>query len=93
MRGGAAEGRRARAGLEIVARRCAAERHVEMRVRVDAAGEQQHAGGVNDFVGSGGGNAGADFFDDGSVDEEVGAHCGVGVDDGSVLMRATRHGS
>ena len=39
MRRGAAERRRARAGLEIVGASRAAERHVEMRVRVDAAGQ------------------------------------------------------
>ena len=36
--GGSADGRGAGSGFEIVARGCAAERHVEMRVRVDAAG-------------------------------------------------------
>jgi hypothetical protein len=45
--GGAAERRRARAGFEIVARRGAAERHVEVRVGVDAAGDHVHAGGVD----------------------------------------------
>ena len=44
-------GRRARAGFEIVARRGAAERHVEMRVRVDAAGQKQHARGVDHSIG------------------------------------------
>ena len=51
QRGGAAEGRGARAGFEIVARSGAAEGHVEMRVGVDAAGQQQHAGGVDHAVG------------------------------------------
>ena len=37
--GGAAESRGARAGFEIVGRSGAAERHVEMGVRVDAAGD------------------------------------------------------
>ena len=39
MRGGAAERRRARAGFEIVAGSGAAERHVQMRVGIDAAGQ------------------------------------------------------
>ena len=39
--GGAAEGRGARAGLEIVGGGGAAERHVEMRVHVDAAGHDK----------------------------------------------------
>ena len=42
QRGGAAERRRARAGLEIVARCGAAERHVEMRMYVDTARQTQH---------------------------------------------------
>jgi hypothetical protein len=46
--GGAAEGRRARAGFEIVGGRGAAEGHVEVGVDVDAAGHHQHAGGVDD---------------------------------------------
>ena len=37
--------------LEIVGRRRAAERHVEMRVHVDAAGEDVFAGRVDDPVG------------------------------------------
>ena len=39
QRGGAAECRRARAGFEIVAGSGAAERHVQMRVDIDAAGQ------------------------------------------------------
>ena len=50
-RGRAAERRRARAGLEVVGRRRAAERHVEMRVDVDAAGQHVLAGRVDHRVG------------------------------------------
>ena len=49
MRGGAAEGRGARAGFEIVGAGGAAEGHVEMGVAIDAAGEDVHAGGVDDL--------------------------------------------
>ncbi len=41
QRGGAAEGRGARAGLEIVGAGGAAEGHVQMRVHVDAAGDDE----------------------------------------------------
>ena len=51
MRGGAAERRRAGAGFEIVGDGGAAERHVEMGVAVDAAGQDVHAGGVDDVRG------------------------------------------
>ena len=37
-----------RAGLEVVGRRRPAERHVEVRVRVDAAGDHELAGRVDD---------------------------------------------
>ena len=60
---GAADGRGARAGLEVVGGIGAAEGHVEMSVRVDAAGQQQQAGGIDDYVRCRGGNAGADFLD------------------------------
>ena len=45
--GGAAEGRGAGAGLERVRRLGAAERHLHMRVRIDAAWNHQLAGGVD----------------------------------------------
>ncbi len=69
--GGAADGRRARAGFEIVAGCCAAERHVEMRVRVDAAGKQQHAGGVQHFVAGLGRNSRTHFLDGLAFDQYV----------------------
>ena len=47
-----ADGRGARAGQEVVGRGGAAEGHVEMRVRVDAAGQQQQAGRIDDRVGA-----------------------------------------
>ena len=46
-RGGAAEGRGDRAGLEIVGAGGAAEGHVEVSVDVDAAGEEEEVGGVD----------------------------------------------
>ena len=70
--GGAAERRRARAGFEIVARSGAAEGHVEMRVHVDAAGQQQHAGGVEHLSPAARGNARADFLDAFAFDQNVG---------------------
>ncbi len=69
--GGAADGRRARPGFEIVARSCAAERHVEMRVRVDAAGQQQHASGVQHFMARLGWDARTHFFDGLAFDQYV----------------------
>ncbi len=68
--GRAAEGRGARAGFEIVGRGGAAERHVEVRVGVDAAGDHVHAGGVDDA----GGvlrDAGTDLFDTAVFDEHI----------------------
>ena len=47
-RRGPADGCGPRAGLEVVGGVGAAEGHVEMRVRVDAAGQKQQAGGVDD---------------------------------------------
>ena len=63
----------------------AAEGHVEMRVRVDAAGKKQQAGCIDDLVGRAGWDAGADLLDGRAVDEQVGVHGRVGVDDGAVL--------
>ena len=49
-RGGAAVRRGDRAGLEVVGRRRAAERHVEVRVHVDPAREDVLAGGIDDAI-------------------------------------------
>ena len=57
---------------KVVGRVGAAEGHVEMRMRVDAAGEHQQAGGIDDFVGSARRNARADFLDDRAIDQEIG---------------------
>lgn len=51
QRGRTAKGRRARPGLEIVRAGRAAERHVQVRVHVDAAGDDDAARGVNEFCG------------------------------------------
>ena len=84
MRGGAAEGRGARAGFEIVGAGGAAEGHVEMGVAIDAAGEDVHAGGVDDFGRRSFRDAGADFLDDFAFDQDVGGECVRGGDDGAV---------
>src|SRR4029077_13550009 len=49
--GGPAHGCGSRAGFEIVGGGGAAEGHVEMGVRVDASGEDEHSGGVDYAVG------------------------------------------
>ena len=89
---GPADGSGPRAGLEVVGGCGAAEGHVEMSVRVDAAGQKQQAGCVDDGLRGRCGDAGADLLDDCAVDEDVGAHGGVGVDYGSVLDEECRHG-
>ena len=63
QRGGAAEGRGFCAGLEIVAGGGAAEGHVEVRVNVNAAGKNEHAGGINYFFAGSGLQIRADFLD------------------------------
>ncbi len=71
-RGGAAESRRDGAGLEIIGAGGAAEGHVEMGVDINAAGDQQAAGGVDDAAGVFDGKPrgeGADFL---AVDADVG---------------------
>ncbi len=70
--GGAAEGRRAGAGFEIVGAGGAAERHVEVGVAVDAAGQHVHARGVDYTCDAVGGNAGADLYDGLAFDQDVG---------------------
>ncbi len=82
--GGAAEGRGAGAGFEIVGAGGAAERHVEVGVAIDAAGEDVHAGGVDDFGGAVFRDARADFLDEFAFDEDVGGDCVGGGDDGAV---------
>ena len=57
-RGRAAVGGGDGAGLEVVGRRRAAERHVEVRVHVDAARHHEHAGRVDDGVGRAGSGRG-----------------------------------
>ena len=54
------------------ARRGAAERHVEVGVGVDAAGDHVHAGGVDDLVARVGRDAGAHFLDALAFDQDVG---------------------
>ena len=48
---GPADGCGARTGEEIVGRVRSAEGHVKMRVRIDAAGEKQESGRVDDWFG------------------------------------------
>ncbi len=56
-----------------------------MRVRVDAAGQDQQAGSIDDCFGSTRWNTGANFLDDRAVDQQIGFYRRVGIDDGSVL--------
>ena len=82
--GGAAHGGGAGAGEVVVGGGGAAEGHVEMGVDVDAAGEHEEVGGVDQGVACGmdaGGYLG-DLF---AFDEDVGALLAGGVDDGAVL--------
>ena len=69
---GASEGRRARAGFEIVAGGGTAEGHVEMCVDVDAARQQQHAGRVDHPVGRADRDVGGNLADLFAVDHDVG---------------------
>ena len=82
--GGAAEGRGAGAGFEIVGAGGAAEGHVEVRVAIDAAGEDVHAGRVDDLGGGVRGDAGADFLDEFAFDQHVGVDGVGGGDDCAV---------
>ena len=85
MRGGAAERRRAGAGFEIVARGGAAERHVQMGVDVDAAGQQQHARRVDHSCPRrSAGNVRRDLVDRLAFDQDVGGEGLVGGDDRAV---------
>ena len=89
-RGGAAEGRRARPGLEGVLGERAAEGQLHVGVHVDRARDDPLAGGVDGPVGCDL-EVGADERDALPVDEHVGRRRGVGVDDRSTLdQRAHR---
>ncbi len=92
------DGRRAavrggdRAALEVVGRRRAAERHVEMRVRVDAARDHELARGVEDAgVESGRGAGGEDRGDRRALDEHVAPVVVDGGDDAPALDEKTAH--
>ncbi len=94
-RGGAAEGCGDGAGLEVVRAGGAAEGHVEMRVDVDAAGDQQHARGIEDapgvFRGELRGDGGHFVAGDADVSEGrvgCGHYCAV-ADDGVETHRAS----
>ena len=80
----AAERRGDRAGLEVVGRRGAAERHVHVRVHVDAAGQDVLALGVDHLVGRHGQRR-ADGRDLLALDEDVADVLIGGGDDGAVL--------
>src|ERR1035441_6024794 len=89
--GGAAEGGGARSGFEIVGGGGAAEGHVEVGVGVNAAGQDVHAGGVDDGGGGVLGNAGADFLDAFAFDQDIGGPGFVRRDDGAVADESVRH--
>ena len=82
--GGAADGGGACAGEEVVGRRSATEGHVEVGVRVDAAGQKQQAGGIDNGAGCCRGDTGTNFLNHCAVDEYVGLRGGICVDDGAV---------
>src|SRR6185437_12702031 len=82
--GGSADGCGFRAGFEVVGGEGSAEGHVEVGVGIDSAGENEEPGCVDDFV-TFGRNAGADFADGGTIDEDVGGSGGFGGDYGAVL--------
>jgi len=89
---GSANGRSPGAGLKIVGGVGAAEGHVQMGVCVDATGQQQEAGCIDDCVCGGGWNSPANLLDDRTVDQQIGLSGRVGVDDGPVLNEHFRHG-
>jgi hypothetical protein len=74
-RGGAAKSGGDGAGLEIVGAGGAAKGHVEMGVDVDAAGDHQAAGGVDNARGIVRGKLGGDGGDFVAVDADVGEAC------------------
>jgi hypothetical protein len=80
---GAAECRSDGAGGKIVARTCIAERHIEVRVDVDAAGNNEFPRSVDGAVGIEM-QIGFDAGDSLSVDEQVGDHVSVGGNDPAV---------
>jgi hypothetical protein len=62
-----------------------------MSVRVDAAGQQQEAGCVDDCVCGGGWNPRTDFLDGRAIDQQIGLSGRVRADDGcefSARMRS-----
>ncbi len=77
--GGAAEGSGARAGFEIVGRRGAAERHVEMGVDIDAAGHHVHSCRVDHRRRGIRRNAGAHLANALAFDQNVGGVGSVAV--------------
>ncbi len=79
-----------RAGGEVVSGADVAERHIEVRVNIDAARQQQAARRVDHAV-DGLGEAGADRGNALAIHQDVGALLSVGVDDGSVAQEGT-HG-
>src|SRR2546426_2822446 len=83
-RGSAAKGGGDGAGLEIVGAGGAAEGHVEVGVDVDAAGNDEHAGGVEDARGVFGGKPGGDGRDFVAVDAHIGEGSVGGGYDGAV---------
>ena len=82
---GSADGRGSGAGKEVIGGVRAAEGHIEVRVRVDAAGKDKKAGCIDDLFGGTWWDSCAYFLDGCAVDEEIGLHIRVGVYNGSVL--------
>ena len=63
-----------------------------MGMRVDSAGQEQEAGGIDDFIRGDRGNARADFLDGCAVDQQIGFYAGVGVYYRSVLNKRLHDG-
>jgi hypothetical protein len=80
--GGSARERGAGAGLEIIGRVGAHEGHLQMGMRIDAAGHDIAAGGVELGVAD---EVGADGGDLAALDQHVGLVGQVGGDDGAVF--------
>ena len=80
-----------RPSLKIVCRVGPAERHIEMRVRIDAAGQQQQPRRVHNGCRRIRRNVGAHVFNHAPVDQHIGTNRGIRAHDVSVLNQGLRH--
>ena len=86
-----ADRRGPRARLKIVRRRGPAERHIEMRMRVDPARQQQQPRGIHHFVRRARRNPRAHFPDHRAIDQQIRLHAAVGIHNRSVLNQNPGH--